>query len=302
MSPPDLAVVDEAYSDFADLYSDVLRVSVVATHEQIQLAYFDRRSELFTLLAKIDAKEQVEETAEQRFQAERKMDAVVLAVRVLGDAEQRLSYDKIRRRAANGQLPGHEPDHRALQALDSMPSAGGDEDLHREKKHAISRKIRRKEREPEPKPEPKPEKKEKRLRKKSSKKDKSPPPEPEPVVEPDLRMDGSKETVDTEHLTEDDDSHRELRSFRTDDEDVRDDITYQTEIASVASGRDEEQGGVLSCITNSRMLRSISDEISGACEDALVSVDQVFNAFTLTDKDIRAVTRRIDKAKKQFDN
>ena len=81
-----------------------------------------------------------------------------------------------------------------------------------------------------------------------------------------------------------------------------DDATYQTELASAASGKAEERSDMLSCITNSRILRNISDEISGACEDALVSVDQVFNAFTLTDKDIRAVTRRIDKAKQQFDN
>jgi hypothetical protein len=110
----DLSVIDNAFGDFADLYSDVLRVSVVATHEQIQLAYFDRRSELFALLAKMDAAPQDDSAGTTHADAERKMDSVVLAVRILGDPEQRLDYDRMRqerllnrRRAAHGQLPGH---------------------------------------------------------------------------------------------------------------------------------------------------------------------------------------------------
>ena len=307
MSPPDLGVVDDAYGPFADLYSDVLRVSVVATHEQIQLAYFDRRSELFTLLAKIDTKEQTEEAVEERFQAERKMDAVVLAVRILGDAEQRLTYDKIRqerllnrRRATQGQLPGHEADIRATSGLDSVD----EHDEHKRGKRS-SKKDRKRDNNRD--------KKEKRKKSGSERKSSrtensnSPPPSARESSKSDhsLSLDRSKETVDTEHLTEDDDSPRDTKGYRsTRDEDRQDadDATYQTELASAASGKAEERSDMLSCITNSRILRNISDEISGACEDALVSVDQVFNAFTLTDKDIRAVTRRIDKAKQQFDN
>jgi len=60
--------------------------------------------------------------------------------------------------------------------------------------------------------------------------------------------------------------------------------------------------GMFGCISGSRALKSISNEISGACEDTLVSVDQVFNAFTLTDKDIKAVKKKIDRAKKQLDS
>ena len=71
----------------------------------------------------------------------------------------------------------------------------------------------------------------------------------------------------------------------------------------LTAGPDREgKSDILSCITNSRVLRNISDELSGACEDTLMSVDQVFNAFTLTDKDIRAVTKRIDRAKRQLDS
>ena len=65
---------------------------------------------------------------------------------------------------------------------------------------------------------------------------------------------------------------------------------------------EEKSSGVFSCLSGNRILRKMSDEISGAFEDTLVSVDQVFNAFTLTDKDIKAVTKKIHKAKKQLDN
>ena len=311
MSRPDLAVVDDAYGTFADLYSDVLRVSVVATHEQIQLAYFDRRSELFTLLAKIDTKEQTEEAVEERFQAERRMDAVVLAVRILGDTEQRLAYDKIRqerllnrRRAAQGHLPGHEPDIRATSALDSVD----EQDDHKRGKRN-SRRDRKRDTEVRSSGDKRDKRKKAGSEKKSSRSENSASP-PRRPREPSksqhkLSLDQSKETVDTEHMTEDDESPRRAKGFRGNGDEDRqdaDDATYQTEIASVASGRAEGKSDILSCITNSRILRSISDEISGACEDALVSVDQVFNAFTLTDKDIRAVTKRIDKAKQQFDN
>ena len=93
----DLNVIDEAFGEYADLYSDVLRVDALATPEQIQLAYFDRRSELFTLLAKLDSKPQDKSTLRQRMDAERKMDSVVLAVRLLGSPEQRHAYDRLRK-------------------------------------------------------------------------------------------------------------------------------------------------------------------------------------------------------------
>ena len=378
----DLSAIDQAFGDFADLYSDVLRVSVLATHEQIQLAYFDRRSELFTLLAKIDAKPQNESSASERFQAERKMDAVVLAVRILGDPEQRLSYDRIRqdrllnrRRAANGQLPGHEPlEGRVGSTLDSVHSDSIEDPTmqhrSREEKHSSKHnrqasklkksrdrksredkapreeKVSREEKAPreekasrqdkaapkeakaireerretqhahvhteEPRGEQKrKEKKEKENRKgsvlkKSSRKEKSAP-EPVEEQEPDKHNIVMQDTQDTETMTEDEGSLRDRKRGQHGEEerqDAEDQETYATDLdgASVDEKKETKKQDILSCITNSRILRNISDEISGACEDALVSVDQVFNAFTLTDKDIRAVTKRIDKAKKQFGN
>lgn len=323
----DLAVIDQAFGDFADLYSDVLRVSVVATHEQIQLAYFDRRSELFTLLAKIDAKPQDEETVDERFIAERRMDSVVLAVRILGDPEQRLQYDRMRqerllnrRRAQHGQLPGHDPNDRVSAALDSI-----EDDQHKRRKPTTSatttsvttsgRRKERRERSTEPvRNDPKPvvAETERRPKKKRNKRVvvEQQPEEPDPV---DVQLNQSRETNDTAHLT-DEESRPDLdRSLVTlDTEETRQDdtvvsfTTAELDAFTVTSrdfkdGDEQPSGGVLSCLTESRFIRKISSEISGACEDTIVSVDQVFNAFTLTDKDIRAVTKRIDKAKRQLE-
>jgi len=248
----DLTVVNEAYGEFADLYTDVLRVSKSADHEEIQLAYFDRRSALFSLLAKIDAKPQTEQAAEERSIVERQMDAVVFAVRVLGDAEERAAYDRNlkvrrmnRRRAHNGELPvNDEPITQVRSGFDAFNS----------------RKVSTKE-----------------MRKKNIREENTNLLDLEEVAD-----DASKATNDTDNLT-------------LEDSDSNEDLTLATEETRVDTG-------VLSCLSGSRILSKIADEITGACEDTIVSVDQVFNAFTLTDKDIKAVTRKIDRAKRQLDN
>ena len=93
---PNLEVIYQAFGEHADLYKDVLQVKSSASSEQIQMAYFDRRSELFALLASIDSEEEQDDiTASHRFHAERKMDAVVMAVRILGDPQLREEYDNV---------------------------------------------------------------------------------------------------------------------------------------------------------------------------------------------------------------
>ena len=93
---PNLEVIYQAFGERADLYRDVLQVKSSASAEQIQMAYFDRRSELFALLASIDSEEEQDDiTASHRFHAERKMDAVVMAVRILGDPQLRQEYDNV---------------------------------------------------------------------------------------------------------------------------------------------------------------------------------------------------------------
>jgi hypothetical protein len=317
-----LTVVDQAYGDFADLYSDVLRVSVVATHEQIQLAYFDRRSELFTLLAKIDSKPQYEQAASERFLSERKMDSVVLAVRILGDEQQRLRYDRMRqqrllnrRRAEHGQLPGHEANQRVSSGLDSVAEDDHHNQRQKEKRRQKKEKSRRpatpqqEELEPQHAPSDKEKRKKKNSKEKKRRKDDS---EVDPKIDDqEVIANGSDDTQDTDINLTDDDSLRDDRDRslgQTDTDDMREDdvggatcLNGYTSCDPATQEEGENRSGMLSCFSNSRVIKNISDEISGACEDTMVSVDQVFNAFTLTDKDIRAVTKRIDKAKKQLD-
>ncbi len=79
----DLQVVDDVFGPNADLYQDCLRVSTHATCREIHNAFFVKRRELLHKL------EHGEDCHQQ-------MDAVVLAVRILGDAERRAQYDDLR--------------------------------------------------------------------------------------------------------------------------------------------------------------------------------------------------------------
>eukprot|EP00980_Cylindrotheca_fusiformis_P021900 scaffold8740_cov113-Cylindrotheca_fusiformis.AAC.8 len=283
-SEMDLTVVDEAFGEFADLYSDVLRVSVTATPEQIQLAYFDRRSELFTLLAKIDAKSHDERAGKARRKAEKRMDSVMLAVRILGDPETRAIYDNLRqkrllnnRRAKQAHFDGTDIEQR-------IPVFEADYRSWKERKRSTRRKVQF-------------------PRKERSRADRQ---------ERNVDLD---ETINTYEMT-DEDTDREpslsIMSMET-DEDRQDDTTIGSgtigtttlgettlDTYTVMSTDDSTADANLFC-GGSRIVRKISREISGAFEDTVTSFDQVINAFTLTDKDIRAVSKRIDKAKRQLE-
>lgn len=109
---PNLAVVNDAFGYNADLYTDVLQVQPNAGAEQIQEAYFDRRNDLFLILADIDNANDDDDdgaviadssvTDARRRKAERQMDAVVCAVRILGDPDLRLEYDDLRTERMQG--------------------------------------------------------------------------------------------------------------------------------------------------------------------------------------------------------
>lgn len=286
----DLTVIDEAYGDFADLYSDVLRVSVAATPEQIQMAYFDRRSELFTVLAKMDARPQDDKTLQDRMEAELKMDSVVLAVRILGDPAQRLLYDRMRqkrllnrRRAQHGQLPGHKP--RVTSGFDSATVEAEDDDRRRVKRD--QKKSRSSDSQ-----------KERRNKNRKRKEEQ----EEDPADEEPPALSSSRNKAVPKLDTVDSLDEQSLQQCSTKDTDEMRQDDGDTTVYSLTSVVDDrKKSSYFSFFSHSRIMRKISDEISGACEDTLISVDQVFNAFTLTDKDIRAVTRRIDKAKRQLD-
>jgi hypothetical protein len=155
-------------------------------------------------------------------------------------------------------------------------------------------------------------KKDKKKQKQSKNKSKRKKKEEEPEMEQEAAIvqNHSNETQATDHMTDEEDDRQKRAGAQTDTDEMRQDDagimsltpTDYDNYSLIENDDKETSSGMLSCITNSRILRKLTDEISGACEDTLVSVDQVFNAFTLTDRDIRAVTKRIDKAKRQLEH
>ena len=92
-----LESINAAFGDSADLYKDVLGVKANASNDQIQRAYFERRNELFQLLAELESSHELDSSsASRRAQAERQMDAIVMTLRILGDKSLRSKYDDIR--------------------------------------------------------------------------------------------------------------------------------------------------------------------------------------------------------------
>lgn len=79
-----LQIVNDAFGAHADLYMNCLHVSPNATSREIQNAFLAQRRKLFQQL-------------EQGQDCHQEMDAIVLAVRILGDAELRAQYDKTRK-------------------------------------------------------------------------------------------------------------------------------------------------------------------------------------------------------------
>jgi hypothetical protein len=510
----DLQVIDDTFGKNADLYEDVLRVPTTATQEEIQLAYFDRRSELFTLLAKIDAamkgpqSESSSSMADQRrYKAEKQMDSVVFAVRILADPTLRISYDEIRpdrvgvgvvlpaqaggytlqqtqsavstesssvaishtsssvlsstissnnndnnnsnnnnkrssrkqqqqnqrdrtppqqnqhasppRTVTPTELPANISDTKSwIQSAFSGSLFSNDDDIEIDQEDSEgnvdaynnnpTRKQKRRQQQQQPSStssssdrpsaeydhqeqqqqqeypvEKEKEKKslwgrKKRKKKKQSKDSNgislnnnmnSNVTDTSMTDSEDIHNNNNSKhnnnnnggggddndnarsssnsklrgggvfntfkrsvsiqrssTSHTEHTTGtemtgtggggEDDSLLPHQQGEGDDDDARtflDDDGETFASASVFSNADDEElhknaatcgreQGMFGCITGSKTFRKISDEVSGACEDTLISVDQVFNAFTLTDKDIKAVTKKIHKAKKQLES
>lgn len=347
----DLDVIDDAFGKTADLYVDVLQVPATATQEEIQLAYFDRRSELFTKLAKIDAKPQSDALAAQRYKAERKMDSVVLAVRVLGDPTLRVAYDRLRPERIHPNKSGgsrsssssRQQQRTQRGAADVVgpavvtPTMGSGESgmmggfssspvveyviadvevapIARERRKMKESKAAVSPTTTDSQPIPLSSRSwSAKWNKKKKKKSK--------ILAEDSRnpsRGGNVPASFEDDVTDEEDAPprtpirrkngpRVIEASSTLESRQEDDSRTMAETLDTVStaGKDDEvekETGVFSCITASRAFKKMANEISGACEDTLVSVDQVFNAFTLTDKDIKAVTKKIDKVKRQLDS
>ena len=371
----DLTLIDETYGDNSDLYEDVLRISTTANQDDIQLAYFDRRSELFTMLAKIDASHRApgQNMDQKRFETEKKMDSIVYAVRILADPVLRKQYNGIRQERTGIGLANTTPlsrnssASRSFNRKNNIPRAvtppddrsppgvttaapsepkesknwiqntfsaslfssnksldDGDEDRRKSKRKQKSSTSM----------ETNGEEKEKRslFGRKKKKKKKQVKDERGVIIRND-----SITTYETENsVTDQEEANRRnarpsnnvspqeavrrgrphLQYFSTDDDTTRRDDDTRTFLetdgetfatGSVYSKAIEDTGcgdggGLFGCISGSRAVQRIANEISGACDDTLTSFDQVFNAFTLTDKDIKAVRKKIDRAERQLNS
>ena len=392
----DLKLIDETYGTSADLYQDVLRVSNTATHDEIQLAYFDRRSELFTLLAKIDANARglrnelsnSPTTVDQRrFVAEKKMDSVVFAVRVLADPALRNAYNMVRSErtgitptsvgntvnespttGSNSSGAGSESptksknlgkQHQPAESPPVIASAssdskswihstftgslfsnlsskddsdeGGEEDRNprksrRQQKQQQSSSLNRDE--PVQELEGGKEKRSIWGRKKKNKKKQGKeflndsmdtnPTDTSMTDQEDgdgknYTRDGNSIIAGPQSSENDTVDTKGTYTLGYDDDTLRDDDTRTLlddgetfASGSMFSSTDGIQEGgaceMFGCLSGSRAFKRIATEVSGACEDTLMSVDQVFNAFTLTDKDIKAVKKKIVRAQKQLES
>ncbi|GKY94859.1 hypothetical protein MPSEU_000450800 [Mayamaea pseudoterrestris] len=262
-----LASIDEAYGTSSDLYKDVLGVKSNATPEQIQKAFFARRNELFTLLQNMEHDDQDSITASHHFHAERKMQAVQMTMRILGDPALRLQYDDIRqeRLAAGGS-------RKKQQQLATQPSQS--------KALVRSRSITRHGSPTEPI--------------KSAALIKKP-----RYVTPEHKMPAKKPAYMSETETEDDDDDDTRQECPTADQTYEEEQTIMSETSYRSEGtlltvQPMPQQGA------SAIIGRVKDEVFGAMEDTATSFAQVLNAFTLQEEDIMAVTKRINKAARQM--
>lgn len=311
MNSLNLDAINEAFGTEADLYTDVLLVKANASSEQIQRAYFDRRNELFELLADLESTaEQDSLTATRRFQAERKMDAVVMTLRILGDVGTRADYDDVRVGRV-GTRSVDLPEAKALPRTSYNMDAG---DIPMKPKSVLKKSsynISQSQSDDEnampasnslPKGPPSPDrstvsskfsmstgtntlnitvestatpvmvmmKPEKQTRKTTKRKARR--------VSPEIQTRGRRKKAD---------------------ESVAQESDMEESIYSAGSLKTMETT-LTTYETNRGFFQTIQDEIMGALDDTSQSFHQVFSVFTLREEEIEAVTGRIDKARRQM--
>lgn len=277
----DLSVVDAAYGEDADLYVDVLRVSRVASPEEIQVAFFDRRSELFAILSNLEqsAEEEDEISSSQRLFAERRMDAVVLAFRILKNSNLRQLYHKVRQERLTRRAEAQRPSKKAVTSGRSEPSY---------KPSASRPKSNR--------TEP------------STTRGRQPVLSHKPVRRTIAGPVSPRKQKERSFVAESSDGETFLTWTTADSSKVSTDDETLEEASDDASiiSRDlrprswNTKGGILSILTENRFVCKCVEEVQGTVSDSCSAFDQVINVFTLTKQDINAVTTRIEKAKKSF--
>lgn len=322
-----LLSINEAFGEKADLYVDVLGIQPNATTDQIQQAYFNRRDELFHSLSRMDQRGE-EEDSQKRFQLERQMDGVVMALRVLGDADARMKYDGIRDQRmglsvlTNSALGSPEDDDVPLGTGTSVStSAMGEGPRRRKLKSAL--------------------KKAKSLddRDRDNQTTRASLGELSVTIgntrsidfaqnEGEGRENDHEGPIDSlRQVRSLDDMSRSSKASRSSRKSTKSEnagiesakrkTKKSVKIAHGTKSRTRKSkskidddvsvgsGGTLgttysSYEKNRSIFETVKDEVMGALDDTSKSMEQVFNVFTLQDDEISAVFGRIDKAKRQM--
>jgi hypothetical protein len=303
---------------------DALGVQPNASAQQIQDAYFDRRNELLQLLSEIDRGDSsfsTSTTQTRRHQIERQIGAVVMAVRILGDPELRMQYDDMRHERLTRKVHNNNNIHNTSISTTDATWISPSEEYYVDRTQPTS--LHHHRRRPKPvqtntttttttttrrvvSPEPvrtttpKPmtttnfpdsDSVLSKILRGEDEDDEDMPTATETVVGKSLITEGedhrhqSHQTMTTTTITNDDDDDDEGTLYTTD-------FYYDNEtLASHILPSEPPKGFVDRC----RL------EILGAIDDTQRSVQQVLNAFTLQEEDIRAVMSRIDKAKRQIE-
>lgn len=293
-----LQVIDQAYGPYADLYVDVLRVSYLASDKEIQAAFFERRSEIFAILSKLncgDDSEHDEIALSQRRFAERRMDAVVMAFRVLKGPESRKAYEKERERRIASRLastvrrdsdtPSPVIDMEQGDTPEGMFSVDGSV-CPSQMEETISVSSRSRVRGTDSSVETYAKQPRKARAVRSPRTTLSPRGLPRRTDES-VSRDGAQLSTD--------DSCRDLREERSD----RETLSHHDGMGRIRRRRKRHEG-VIERKSESSLVRTIADEVHGVYLDTITAFDQVFNAFTLQEQDIVAVCGRIEIAKKQL--
>jgi hypothetical protein len=274
-----LQSIDQAYGRSADLYKDVLGVKANATPEQIQKAYFSRRNELLALLKGMEHDDQDSITASHHFHAKRKMQAVQATVR--------LDIGTVLETAG---LLASDSDSHFISRRYQMRILGDPElrlhydDIRHERLDGASRKKHKKQsanrarsstRHGSPTEPAKTQKASKKQR----------------LVSPENQV--SRPPATYKYKMEDDDDTRNECSTV--------DQTYDEDQTIVSEATNRTEGTLMVHQPGVRgVIGRMKDEVIGAVEDTMTSFAQVLNVFTLQDEDIKAVTKRIDKATRQM--
>jgi len=302
----DLEVVDQAYGAHADLYLDVLLVSYLASEEEIQSAFFDRRSELFETLSRLSHHDENDEVSlSQRRFAERRMDAVVMSFRILKDPALRAIYEGERERRIANRSVSHcqqedydqnypsksnlyqkEHSPRGVRSFDELrrPMPFDENAPSRTKTQSSTNKMVPRQNST-PSVEISVTSSPQESRKKSDIQ-RRPPPETSEESTIAFSVDFSTQDIETDLETEGEDSLT---------------VGDYEDQSQCSDKKEKSNDGVIDRIRGSRAVKTFVDEINGVYLDTSAAFDQVCNAFTLEDRDIAAVCGRIEKAKRQLD-